>query len=182
MWKRHYTIILALTICGCQNYSITQKLENMYGQGVDFSGLAQSVNGYYTGEDIITLDTLPTVVVYIDSASCHSCIMSHLSEFHDVLEFQKSSFEHSYNIVFIISPSKHGEKSALLATRFYHGEEPFYIDRTNSFIDNNSFISRDDHRFHTFLLDKYGNICLVGDPRRGEQMKQLYQNYLLSSH
>ncbi len=146
------------------------------GQTVDFSGLTVAENGYYSNAEISLADTLPTIVVYMDSSICHSCAVGHLHDLDESLGCY-SEEERPYNQVIILSSPRKGEQSVLASTRYYSGLSTFLVDKANVFLANNAFIPQ-DQRFHTFLLDASGHIVLVGDPRGGDKIKSLYHECL----
>lgn len=164
--------LLVLFFSGCQRKAIATQLQEMIGQELDMSGVYPIRNGYYCEHVEMLSDTLPSIVTYLDSTMCASCAINHLNDLNYLFDGVGPE-NRPYNLLFIVTPSTGYESEVLLATRTYQGDESFFMDKDHVFLKNNPFIPS-DRRFHSFLIDRYGKVKIVGDPRCGEKLRSLY--------
>ena len=110
-------------------------------------------------------------VVYMDSLQCVSCEVNRLPLWNDLILWA-NTFDGDFGIVFIFSPSKEGKtmvEHLLPASKLMSG---VYIDESHIFTENNPHIPSNP-LFHKFLLDRNGNVLLVGDPTSNTRIEKL---------
>lgn len=98
-------------------------------------------------------------IVYIDSSLCSSCNIKKLYHWHDLMEKYSE-----LRFVFILAP--HKKKDAPILPGELHKSNlnhPIYIDKEYVFLRKNPNIPKET-LFHNFLINKNGEITLVGDP------------------
>ena len=115
------------------------------------------------------------LVLYVDSASCSGCFLSHLAGYHDI---NASLAAHDGELLVILHPQK--ERLEEIKTRMRHERYPFWciVDVSGEFRANNPRIP-ENPLLHTFSLDEQSNVILVGDPTRNEKIKELFYREVL---
>lgn len=112
------------------------------------------------------------LVAYTDSNRCTSCVLNGLSEWNALLNLER---ERKVRLVFILHPRKEELEKAIHS--YYHSglEHPVWIDTCGIFLNDNPHIP-DGSMFHTFLLDKDGNIVLVGNPLTNNRIREIFDS------
>lgn len=111
-----------------------------------------------------------SLIVYIDSQECKTCVFSNLKGYKLLNKQSKSSS--MFNLAIIISPA-HKEKDEVIALARSHIGFPAYINVNNDFSKINRHIPQ-QRSFHTFLTDREGRVMFIGDPLSSERMMELF--------
>jgi len=109
------------------------------------------------------------IVTYIDG-NCHVCV-SDLKEWHKFIS-ENSSFKELKFLFYV-----HADDFSVfkrLNEAYIHFPFLLFLDQTSSFFKINNL--SDNKIMQTFLLDKEGNIVLVGNPLFSEELKSLYRD------
>jgi len=176
MGRVRMIILLGLLLCigGCSNKRIREALESFLSQEVSFPSTLICCSGGTDGVNPLR-DSIPKLIIYVDSTQCSSCRVSHLSEYIPLYDDALRSGR--YTLAIILSPpvSEYGHIAHLL--ELYKYPFPVYLDKDHSFRKENGFIP-DDIRFHAFLTDRSRRPVLVGDPVRSDRLRNLFEQEL----
>ena len=119
------------------------------------------------------LDKKYTMVVYVDSTECSSCALSKLRFWNPLIaEAKKKQLDIDY--VFILAPKKEDMEDVNVELEITDLQSSIYVDTGFVFRKVNSFLPT-ENKYHTFLLDKDGNVILVGNPIDNEKLKDIYR-------
>lgn len=168
-------IILLLLIfsTSCINNQTEDGIKNMIDKKVDLSGLVQVKSKDCNDTSLITDANLSAkLVMYLDTASCSSCVINKIGQYDSFYKKSKES-KGKFILIFVMSvPQKEFStiKNYIISKNF---EYPIYFDNENKFRKKNDFIP-DNSRFHSFLLDESNRITLVGNPIVSDSMWELY--------
>lgn len=120
-------------------------------------------------------DSIPQLVIFVDSTQCSTCRIGHLSEY---IALQKESIQTGcFMLTVILSPPVNDYKNIVHLLETYKFPFPVYVDKNHSFRKENGFIP-DDSRFHTFLTDQSHRPVFVGDPTRSDRLRHLFEQAL----
>lgn len=165
---------LVLSFASCSSYSIRKELESFLTQEVRFPSTLINCSDQYIGKSSLS-DSIPKLVIYVDSTQCSSCRIGHLSEY---ISLQEESIQTGqFMLMIILSPpiADYGHIKHLLES--YKYPLMIYLDKMHSFRQENDFIP-DDTRFHSFLINRDRHPVLVGDPVRSEKLRRLFEESL----
>lgn len=103
------------------------------------------------------------MVVYMDHTKCSGCMLRKLFIWEDFIKMEKEYNNRFY--IFFILQAPDGARDADIAAKFYMTEinHPIYIDSKSELAKQNHHLPKES-ACHTFLLDKDGNVVLIGDP------------------
>lgn len=176
MARTRIIIIMGLVLCmsSCSNYHIRKQLETFLSQEVRFPSTMLRCPGGPTGTEAWP-DSMPQLVIYVDSTQCSTCRVGHLSEYIPLHE--ESIRTGRYMLTIILSPPIKDYGSIMHLLETYKYPFPVYLDKNHSFRKENGFIP-DDSRFHAFLTDRSHRPVLVGDPVRSDRMRKLFDQSL----
>ena len=169
-----WLIGLLLCLGGCSNHGIRKQLEGFLSQEVRFPSTMTCYSGSAQGIKPLS-DSIPKLVIYVDSTQCSTCRIGHLPEY---IPLQEESIQTGrFMLAIILSPpvNDFGNIAHLLET--YQYPFPVYLDKEHSFRKENGFIP-DDSRFHAFLTDRFHRPVFVGDPVRSDRLRQLFEQAL----
>ncbi len=170
------SIGLLLCLGSCSNLRVRKQLETFLSQEVRFP-LTMICCSEGAVEIKSLPDSIPQLIIYVDSTQCSSCRIGHLSEYIPLQEESKQTGRFMMTIILSPPVGDYGNITHLLET--YKYPFPVYIDKNHSFRKENDFIP-DDARFHTFLTDRFLRPVFVGDPVRNNRLRQLFDRALQS--
>lgn len=113
-----------------------------------------------------------TFVVYTDSSVCSTCRLKNIHLWDDILEEAKV-YGDALQFCFIFAPKKEDMRSFELVISTYSPECPVFVDTMGVFERSNRHIPNDES-MHAFLLDRDGNVLLVGSPLDNKRVKELF--------
>ena len=121
---------LLLCICGCSNKRIREALETFLSHEVTFPSTLICCSSDTDGVNPLH-DSIPKLIIYVDSTQCSSCRVSHLSEY--IPLYNDALRNGSYTLAVILSPpvSEYGHIAHLLEV--YKFPFPVYLDKDHSF-------------------------------------------------
>lgn len=127
---------------------------------------------YDTKSDSLSNDHDYSLVVFTDSSKCNSCAAKTLYQWNELIDSLYMRYGNKVNTYFIFEP-KQDQRNALK----YALEEaltvfPIYIDTLHVFSDSNPNIPVSSI-MHTFLIDRVGNVLIVGSPLRSDKIRNL---------
>lgn len=177
MGRIRIIILMGLLLClnSCSGHRVRKELESFFSQEIKFPSTLVACSGESAGAMSLLSDSIPKLIIYVDSTQCSSCRVGHLSDYLPL--YEESVQGKQFMLAVIISPpvADYGYIVHLLGT--YKYPFPVYIDKSHSFRKENSFIP-DDTRFHAFLLDGCNHPVMVGDPARGQKIQRLFEQAL----
>lgn len=165
--------IFILGLASCETQKLQKALERFIQKEVIIpQGILQMTQGI----DTIMLN--PTagdarLVVYVDSLDCSPCRLGHMYDYEEIIEYH-DEIGAEFVPVFIFSPPRAKVKEVMLSLKMTDFNYPVFIDTNHIFGSSNTHIP-EDKRFHTFLLDKNGQVILVGDPVNNPSLWKLYK-------
>lgn len=116
--------------------------------------------------------------VYIDSTQCSPCQIDNLFHWNEFMDSTYSS-KKKLDYVFIVAPKQSQLDEALLSIESCGVKAPVYLDTAYVFQKSNPQIPKNT-KYHTFLLDRKGNVLVVGNPMDNENVRKLIKaNYKL---
>lgn len=166
--------LLPVIITGCSRGDIKKMLMTYYSQEVKFPSQLIKVPEAAINMRSIN-DSIPKMVIYIDSTECSSCRIGHLSEYESLAK--EATYSGNFLLVIIISPPRKDFEYTRHLLELYNNPFPVYLDRNHSFRKENTFIP-DDIRFHAFFIDANNRPILVGDPTRSDKTQELFKRVL----
>lgn len=165
------SMILFVLSCNDETSYTRQQLERMLSSRIEIPVNDLIVWG--NGNNIQCANAPEyTLVVYIDSFACTTCMMKSLYLWNHLLG-QIHDAGQQISTVFIMSvPESNGLDD--LKTSFDESglEHSIFVDTASCFQQINPQIPNNP-LFHTFLINKNDSVVLVGDPLRNEQIKEM---------
>ena len=177
MLMRQGIFVLSLFILmfsGCQRPSARKTLSNYYSHEVVFPKSLDCVHGM-TPQRYTLSDSVPKMVVFIDSTECTSCRIGKLIQYSQI-ETQALNTG-KFMLVLIMSPKQKDYSFARHEVEIRGYPFDVYFDPLHEFRSHNSFIS-DDIRFHAFLTNASHFPVMVGDPSYGERLRSLFEQVI----
>lgn len=166
--------LLPVLITGCFRRDIKKMLMTYYSQEVKFPSQLIKVPG--TSMNIHSInDSIPKLVIYIDSTECSSCRIGHLEEYETLAT--ESNITDRFALIIILSPSKKDFEYTKHLLDVYNFPFTVYLDKAHSFRKENTFIPN-DKRFHAFFVNAKNQPVLVGDPTHGAKIQHLFKKTL----
>ena len=120
----------------------------------------------------------PTYLMYVDSVHCSPCKLSNLPCLDDYRKEVETKFGH-LNFLVIYEPSS---SDSLCLNDFVDTSSfsiPVYKDINHVFRQRNKHIPDEDY-YHDFLLDKNGQIKVVGSPIVSKKIEKVFMHTLNS--
>lgn len=112
------------------------------------------------------------LVHYIEPDMCSSCYLSKVLEYKSLFDLERESDKQFLN-VFIVEPGKKNSNIRKLSSEYNNGVLPptIFVDTSHAFVETNPNIPK-EFIYHTFLIDKNGNVILVGNPIINKKIKE----------
>ena len=116
-------------------------------------------------------------VFLADSNECASCMVNSLYDYIEYIEQITKGRKEKLGFYFIFSPKPND--LAKVRNKVLHSNinYPVYIDSATFFIKENRHIPSES-MFHTFLINKYDSVVLVGNPVKNKKINDLLKNML----
>ena len=114
------------------------------------------------------------LIVYYASEGCVSCNVNHLDNWEDLFRLGPRNL---FSPIIIFSPNAEQYETLINSLKLQGFHFPIYIDKNNIFQQLNKKLPADT-RYHIFLLDKWNNVILVGNPLSGDAMWNLFKSTL----
>lgn len=164
----YLSITILLFLQSCNNDEIKDEIETFMSAPVVLALDSMQNVAESTSTDSIVSDY--TLVHYVDSTNCTECAITHLSEW-KYLEEEIKKKRINMSFVFVLEPPKEyiNNTRELLKKQQW---ENIYIDASRVLERNNPHLPK-SQLLHTFLIDKKGNVLLVGSPLRNESLEKL---------
>lgn len=170
--KTRYGILLAvlMLVCSCGSKDFTDDILKMQSRPIDLKACKDAVyleNG--VDADFCDEDSVYKLILYIDSASCSPCFVSHITDYMETVETFDSL---GIATLFVFEPKAGHENEvvSLIQSRYC----PF---RT-AIVPGGSFSASNPHipelsMLHSFLLNADNEVVVVGNPDRNSKVKEL---------
>lgn len=171
----YYMLFASLMfLSSCGKKSIADEILKMQSRPIDMASCEGAVC-YENGERAAyysNADSAYKLIIYIDSASCSPCFVSHMLDYMGAVVDLDSV---GVNTLFIFE-SKQEQKENLESSL----AQLAYPLRA-IVVPNGSFSSVNPHLpsstlLHSFLLDKENKVIVVGNPARNDKVKELMLN------
>ena len=179
-WRSVNRIVLqilfsvSILLCAsCERLTLRRGLSAMYSHSISFQDSVIRIYDKNVTKETLSKRSIPTFIVYIDSAECQSCRISELMKYSDLYNDDKGKV----NVVVLFSPSKGNLDHLQSVLSRYNYPFPVYIDPNNTFLKTNPFIP-EDRRFRSFMIDREGNVIFVGDPTTSPKLRYLYNRII----
>lgn len=171
-----FIMVLFMVSCS-RNSSIQKDVERMISanwdlclDSLDFNSVE---NGQFSIEDSLSFyKKNMSLVVYIDSTQCSECAIKSMHNWFDFLDYTTDRYGNDFRTYFIISPRKSQINNVYFSLKEAILNYPVFVDTTNCFANKNPNLP-DNQLLHTFLLDKSGNIVLVGSPMANPKIQEI---------
>ncbi len=118
------------------------------------------------------------LLVFYDSIGCFDCKLKEMTAWANMLDYY-DRMHANCKIIFILSPSAQDYKSVYNYLSNYCFDYPIYLDSSNSFSNNNSFLYDKKHRNNTILLGKDNKVLISkGNVLHEYKTFNLINNYI----
>lgn len=176
--KKIPIITAIIAACLLQAYGdrgISRELQRFTGSRVSFPSSLQRV----AGRDIRPFeidDSKARIVIYYDSTACGTCLIGKLPEWDPLID-SVATICPDADLVFVMSPKSDEYNAVLRTTIINSADYNVALDKAGDFIRFNPHIPSDE-RLHAFLLDRNGEVLLVGSPLHNSELWRLYKDML----
>ena len=147
-WEKLITIVItaiaATCLSSCERLSVKKSMKRMMAEAIIMPDSLLEVS-----EDSITccnLNADNSLIVYIDSQQCKSCVFSNLKGYE--LLYKQSQSSSMFKLVIIISPARNEKENVIALARSLIGF-PVYIDVNNDFMEINKNIPKQKLSTHS---------------------------------
>lgn len=172
--------VWSIWICllSCTNNNITKEVKQLMSEPIDLCDKQLAV--YLHGVKINDKKTYRkeyTQVVFVDSATCSQCFWKQMPRWQSFVDSVNiHNIDISFAFVFHVKNRNRDSfiESMRQDTSFHC---PVYLDTTGVFLKSNSNIPP-NKLLHTFLLDKYSQVILVGNPVQNRKIRILLEDIL----
>lgn len=162
--------LLAVASCGCKKARLRAQLNGMINHTLI---IPEKILCVYKGEVFSMADSVrkkAKMVVYVDSAECHTCKLSQLF-LYDRLYHLADETE-KFELVYMLGNTHWGRISLVQYLLDQDLAFPVYVDEKGVLLSNNPLVPI-DNKFHSFFLDSNNRIVFVGDPIFNEEIMQM---------
>lgn len=148
--------------------TLKQQILEMQGQHINLN--FKHARCIFNGTDSLFVNnSKPKLIVFVDSTSCSSCFLGQLPNYEGIND---TLSHHDGEMIVVLHPQK--ARIQEIESRLDYETFPFWciLDTTGEFqmlnpgIPNNPLL-------HTFTINAYGNIILVGDPTKNMRIRDL---------
>lgn len=170
------TFVTLVFVCSCQSKQTNNnQLKDFVGS--QFVLLTDSMINFKT-EASIKKTNKYTYVVFVDSIDCSECAINSMTLWADDLDMMDALESGVLDYAFIFSPRNCAKKRIVNKIKedcvF---PEYTYVDTAEVTLRHNPNIPR-NRAMHTFLVDNYRNVVIVGSPIYNNQVKQLFKKIM----
>lgn len=113
-----------------------------------------------------------SLVAFTDSTVCNPCAAKVLYQWNNLIDTLNVRYRNKINTYFIFDPQNDQQQELIYAMEEGVTEFPVYIDTLHSFRKANTHIPAST-LMHIFLIDRNGNVLLVGSPLKSEKIRNL---------
>lgn len=117
------------------------------------------------------------ILVYVDSSACTSCNLDFFL-WNELAEDANKTLPKKISFLFYCQPKNNGErvlKNLMSRDKF---EFPLFSDSTNQIGNLNDF--KDAFQFQCFLLGKFNEILVMGDPTQNMKLWEYYKKIIMN--
>lgn len=159
-----------VSLWSCKNNQIREEIERLQSHPISMTA-CEHTSCYKAGENVMYSDIASPykLVIYIDSLSCSSCFISHMTEYEECVQELSSN---GIETIFIFEPdhNRREEVTSLLKEYAY----PFWtvvIADAKFSTDNPHLPSMSTLK--SFLLNAENEVVIVGNPTQNSKIKEL---------
>lgn len=167
--------LLALAPTSCKKAKLRAQLKELMGSTIV---LPEKVSCVYNGEVYPMPDSLrdkAMLIIYIDSAECTTCRISHIEMYHALFELSRT--DGSFDVFILLSNLELNGIPLLKYLSDIVVDHPLYVDEDNVFLKLNPVVP-DDRRMRAFLVNGQGRPICIGDPVSSDRMHDVFLDAL----
>ncbi|HEY9542145.1 MULTISPECIES: hypothetical protein [Bacteroidales] len=154
-------------------------MKAFYGSHIELP-IDSMINVSTKGQEAYYKNARYIYVMYVDSASCSDCAITHLADWSQ-LNLMDAFKNGSLKYMFVVVPKQNNRKHVLeLIKKDTLFNEFVYIDTTGVFERRNPQIPT-NKLLHTFLINRQGNVELIGNPIVNIDIKNMLTKILDSN-
>lgn len=170
-------LAMGLLSCNGNKRQIEKEILLLQSKSINIpqEGLVK-IRGKDTLDFVRSEDELFKLIVYYDSTSCSSCMVSKMFLWNDIIDYV-DTFKGKFSLYFIFSTSKKDSKQLIFSINNSGFSYPILIDTNNEFAKLNTHLPS-NKLLHTFLLDENNNVVIVGNPMQNKHIEQMMQTYV----
>ena len=171
--KRIMIVMILIFFQSCLHRDIKNNITELLNKKIIIPENLEAIKGEYI-QDSAEIHAPIKLVIHYSPESCSNCALAHLSDYemwHN-LSFASDS---KLKILFIFTPSQTQYEILLQQISQLQIQDTIYIDKSGNFLTENKDILKN---YNAFLLNKRGEIVLVGDPIANKSMIELYRKTL----
>lgn len=170
-----YYLFLAslMLLSSCGKKSFADEILKMQSRPIDLKACKDAVyleNGVEA--DFCDEDSVYKLILYIDSASCSPCFVSHMYDYKKTVEYFDSA---GIRTLFVFKPTQKRMEEVTIALRQFAYPTKAIVVSNGNFSAHNSHIPS-SALLHSFLLNSANAVTIVGKPLRNEKLKELMLN------
>jgi len=170
-----FSYILPLLIfCSCTNNRLVKEIEQFMGQQII---VPVDLNAVWSGRDTVLIDftEVPAkLVVWYDSLMCHTCQVSRMSDWNNIVEYA-DSLSQWFSVIYLFTPPKEDVSKVNASLKADKFDYPVFIDLNADFVRQNPQLPQ-SRQLHSFLLDRNNKVVLLGNPLHNPALWALYKS------
>lgn len=166
-------LLFSLVAIACTNEkTLNEKINTLYSTPIVFpeSGLLRVDGSSIVPYQEKLSESRYNMVVFHSQTECTVCALEKMSDWNALLNWERDG---KGKLTFIFSPSSDKFNEVVSAYRRSGLEHEIVIDTCGIFLKENTHIPK-ERAFHTFLLNRKGEVMLVGNPIYNEEIKKLF--------
>lgn len=158
-----------LSFISCGERQMQEQIRRFQSSPVDLC--LDSMLQIPTRNDINNKNTNYTYVIYIDSLQCFSCSNNRLYMWETILK------NYSNISICMIYSACGTEEDIVRNIKRKRFQWPIYVDTAKVFERNNRYLPSSTI-FHTFMINAFNEVVLVGDPNVNEKISSLMRDII----
>lgn len=170
-----YYLFLAslMLLSSCGKKSFADEILKMQSRPIDLKACKDAVyleNGVEA--DFCDEDSVYKLILYIDSASCSPCFVSHMYDYKKTVEYFDSA---GIRTLFVFEPSQNKVKDVISSLEQQSFPLLSLVVRDGGFASATPQLPASS-LLHSFLLNEKNEVVVVGNPVRNEKVRELMLN------
>ncbi len=160
--------VLALLMAGCSDSHLKEDIAQLQSAPIAID-IKDCIAKFKGSDSTFSYPGRKSLIVYVDSLSCSTCFMSRLIDYYEINDSLQAL---GAELIVILNPKPYQKNE--IEHRIKYERYPFWcvLDTTFSFQKNNPHIP-DNPMLHSFLIDEYGKVLVVGDPTRNSKIQEM---------
>lgn len=171
------SLIIVITLNSCGYIQLRNNVKNLIDLKIELpDSMLQFISDSINMEVKEVCIKNPTIVYWIDSIDCSSCLMNSLYQLEIVLEYEKNDSV-TFDLAFAISPPKNETEYFKEVVKHKKLKTPILIDTANYIAEHNPTLAK-QNMIRVFLLDKEHCIKAIGDPMISSDVWEFYKGVI----